>query len=209
MARLFPLILALMLLGCLASFGWAIIWFFVAPKKKTLGAKLTATTAFACAAIHFQAILSIRYVSVARDSMAVVIYALAAALFWWAVRVNLDKPLAMCWSEAQPLQLNTRGPYRFVGHPFYGSYLLACLGGPIATGAWSLLPTAILLFVIYRAAALREEEQFERSPFAGQYKIYRSRTGRFLPNVWKIVLRKVGTEMERGREGSSNTFTSD
>jgi protein-S-isoprenylcysteine O-methyltransferase Ste14 len=196
MPRLFPLILALLLLGCLASFGWAMIWSFVAPKQKTLGAKLTAATGFACAAIHLRAILSIRDVSVARDSMAVAIYGLAAALFWWAVRVNQCKPLATCFSEAQPLHLNTRGPYRLIRHPFYSSYLLTCLAGQIATNAWTLLPTVILMFLIYTAAALREEEQFERSPFASQYKLYRSRTGRFLPDIWKLAVSKIGTDME-------------
>jgi protein-S-isoprenylcysteine O-methyltransferase Ste14 len=183
-----------MLLGCLASFGWAMIWFFVAPKKKALRAKLTAATVFACATIHLRAILSIRGVSLARAAAAVGIYVLAAALFWWAVRVNQAKPLAPCFSDAQPLHLNTRGPYRLMRHPIYGSYLLTCLGGPIATGTWSLLATVIVMFVIYRAAAVCEEDQFERSSFASQYRLYRSRTGRFFPFVWKLAVSKVGTD---------------
>jgi protein-S-isoprenylcysteine O-methyltransferase Ste14 len=172
------------------------IWFFVAPKQKTLPTKLTAATACACAAIHIRAIVSIRDVLVARGSMAAAIYVLAAALFWWAVRVNQCKSLATCFSETQPLHLNTRGPYRLMRHPFYGSYLLTCLGGPIATGAWSLLPTVIVMFLIYRAAALREEGQYERSPLASQYKLYRGRTGRFLPDIWKLAISKIGTDRE-------------
>jgi protein-S-isoprenylcysteine O-methyltransferase Ste14 len=35
------------------------------------------------------------------------------------------------------------------------------------------------------SAARHEEQKFARSPLAGEYELYRQRTGRFLPKVWR------------------------
>ncbi len=79
------------------------------------------------------------------------------------------------------------GPYRFVRHPFYCSYLLAWAAGFVATAQTWLLPTVAVMLVIYVRAAKLEEEKFTRSPLAGTYERYRSRTGLFLPNPVKLL----------------------
>jgi protein-S-isoprenylcysteine O-methyltransferase Ste14 len=102
-------------------------------------------------------------------------------LFWACVYWNRKKPLSLAYSHDLPAHMNSRGPYRWVRHPFYTSYLTAYVGGLIAS-----LNPVVLLFVlamafIYWDAARREEAKFARSDFADAYAAYRRKTGMFLP----------------------------
>jgi protein-S-isoprenylcysteine O-methyltransferase Ste14 len=72
------------------------------------------------------------------------------------------------------------GPYRFVRHPFYCSYLLTW-------AEFRLLPTVTIMLIIYTRAAKLEEEKFTRSSLAETYKSCRTRTGLFLPNPIKML----------------------
>jgi protein-S-isoprenylcysteine O-methyltransferase Ste14 len=186
MSTIFSILLALLLLACLISFGWGMSRFFIKPKQATLGMKVTATTGLFSALLHFRAIFSMHHVALARFSAAATMYVLTIGLFWWAVRVNRARPLAACFSTAGARNLNTCGPYRLVRHPFYSSYLLAWLSGMIATEDWILLVTVMVMFTIYVTAALREEKEYERGPLAAEYRLYSNRTGQFFPKVWKL-----------------------
>jgi protein-S-isoprenylcysteine O-methyltransferase Ste14 len=166
MPQIIPVFLAMLLFTCLTSFVWGMRCCFVKPDRLAFGTRLTALAALASSLLHFQVILSMREFSITRFSIAAAAYLSAAMLYWWAVRANRAKPLAACFSGVIPVHLNTGGPYQLVRHPFYCSYLLACLNGVIATKSSILVPTAIVMFFIYRAAALREEEAFSSSPLA-------------------------------------------
>ena len=77
----------------------------------------------------------------------------------------------------------TAGPYRFVRHPFYVSYIVFWAGWSLAI--WSvivLFPFAILI-VIYVFAARMEERLFAGTQMADQYAAYRQRTGFFWPKL--------------------------
>jgi protein-S-isoprenylcysteine O-methyltransferase Ste14 len=179
-------LLATLLLICLLSFGWGMRYFFVQPRRKTVGMKATALVAFLTALLHFQAILSMRDVPATRFGIACAAYLASAALFWWSVRASRAILLAACFSGDGPVHLNTRGPYSLVRHPFYSSYLLASLSGLIATANVSLVPTVIAMFIIYRTGARREEAHFDAGPLAAQYSLYRRCTGRFFPKIWTM-----------------------
>ena len=199
MSQLISPVLATLLLICLASFGWGMRRFFVQPERMTFGRKVTGIVALISASVHFLAIVLTRDISMPRFFLGGTTYVAAAGLFWWAIRVNRANPLAACFSAATPRHLNINGPYHLMRHPFYGSYLLACLGGVIATENWRLLPTVIVMFFIYRSAALQEEGAFGRSPLARHYQLYCSRTGRFLPRFSTLtdLLRPIVSGMSR------------
>lgn len=184
---IFSILLAMLLLACLLSFAWGMSRFFVKPKQETVGMKVTAAAGLISALLHFRAIFSMHEVVLDRSYVAATMYVVAIGLFWWAVCVNRARPLAACYSTAGTLNLNTRGPYQLVRHPFYSSYLLAWLSGMIATeDYWVLLPTVMVMFTIYVTAALREEREYEHGPLATEYRLYSSRTGQFFPKVWKL-----------------------
>src|SRR5579862_3197436 len=73
------------------------------------------------------------------------------------------------------------GPYRFVRHPIYCSYLLAAIAGLAASADSVLAPSVIMFFAIYFTAARREERRFALGPLATHYAAYARATGMFLP----------------------------
>lgn len=105
----------------------------------------------------------------------------AFGLFWWAIAANRRAPLTLAFTEDAPSHLVTWGPYAFIRHPFYASYLAAWLAGALAAHASPLLLSALVMGCLYTQAAVREEDKFARSPLAGRYAAYRRETGVFVP----------------------------
>lgn len=102
-------------------------------------------------------------------------------LFYAAIAASRDARLKMAFDVENPHGLVTIGPYRYLRHPFYTSYLIFWVGFAVATwSAWTLIPLAVIL-VIYVRAALGEEAKFSRTPMAEEYAAYRQRTGFFWP----------------------------
>jgi protein-S-isoprenylcysteine O-methyltransferase Ste14 len=104
-------------------------------------------------------------------------------LFWQAIGASRSGKLRLAFDEAGPRSLVTSGPYRFVRHPFYTSYIIFWAGWTL--GLWSviaLFPFAILV-VIYVVAARIEEDKFSGTPMAAEYEAYRRKTGFFWPKI--------------------------
>ena len=105
------------------------------------------------------------------------------AMFLVTIRASRQGRLRMAFDEGNPRGLVTEGPYQYVRHPFYVSYIIYFGGFAIATWSWiSLLPLAILL-VIYVLAARMEEGKFANTPMSAEYEAYRRRTGFFFPKI--------------------------
>ena len=107
----------------------------------------------------------------------------SAYLFGAAVMASRTARLRFAFDPAQPHGLLQSGPYRFVRHPFYTSYLLLWTGWSIAV--WS--PFAIIVppvfLIIYWRAARMEERNFAASALAEPYEEYRKRVGFFFPRL--------------------------
>ncbi len=79
--------------------------------------------------------------------------------------------------------LVTRGPYRWVRHPFYLATALAVVANSLVTANWFLALTGGILFGLLVLRTRTEEEKLiER--FGEDYKKYMERTGRFLPRLF-------------------------
>lgn len=105
------------------------------------------------------------------------------AMFIATIRASRQGGLRMVFDEGNPRGLVTEGPYRYVRHPFYVSYIIYFAGFAIATWSWiSILPLAILL-AIYVSAAWMEEGKFANTPMSAEYEAYRRRTGFFFPKI--------------------------
>jgi protein-S-isoprenylcysteine O-methyltransferase Ste14 len=165
-------------LVCFASFGWGMFRHFRRVGKPAPLMLVTGLLAFASAAIHITA-LARRYSLFPRA--AVFFYLAGAALFWSAVRATRGKGLAACYQGQVTPELVTTGPYRFIRHPFYTSYILVWVAGYVATGRWPLIFSACVMVFVYDRSARQEEKGFDRSPLAARYRSYKERTGRYLP----------------------------
>jgi protein-S-isoprenylcysteine O-methyltransferase Ste14 len=110
----------------------------------------------------------------------VAFFLLGLIVFWSAVSV-FENPPAVAFAEIIITNLKTTGPYRFVRHPIYTSYILAWLGGSIATNCWWLLISLVCMTFLYNRAAIQEEKQWLSGKDSEEYKIFMKSRGRFLP----------------------------
>ena len=76
--------------------------------------------------------------------------------------------------------LVTRGPYRWVRHPFYDSAALCILANSLVTANWFLFLTGALALVLLVIRTRKEEENLMHR-FGESYRAYQQRTGRFWP----------------------------
>ncbi|WP_292294841.1 isoprenylcysteine carboxylmethyltransferase family protein [Marivita sp.] len=113
-----------------------------------------------------------------------VLMGLAFALFFWAVRHSKQKNLSLAFDEETKVDgIITTGPWRYVRHPFYVSYILfwlACALG--TTHPTSVVVFATLLF-IYIYSALREERTLKQGRYADAYLAYQENAGFLLPKL--------------------------
>jgi protein-S-isoprenylcysteine O-methyltransferase Ste14 len=179
---------ALLLLACLTSFAWGMRNFFVQPAGNTRGMKIISVTSMVFAALHFVAILFRNNITAERGCVSALLYLWSLGLFWWAIHTNAAVRLSAAFSPDVPIHLVKDGPYQFIRHPFYCSYVLAWSAGMIATARWWLLPTVAVMIVIYWRAATAEEKKFSRSSLADEYGRYRARTAWLVPNPMKLLL---------------------
>jgi len=104
-------------------------------------------------------------------------------LFLRTVAASRNRALHFAFDPENPVSLVTSGPYRFVRHPFYTSYIV--FWGGFAIGTWSLwaIPVLAVLVTLYAVAASGEERKFMATGMATDYAAYRAQTGMFFPRL--------------------------
>ena len=78
--------------------------------------------------------------------------------------------------------LITRGPYRWVRHPFYDCMALFTTSAALMMANWFVLAAGVVTFALL-AIRSRTEEQKLLERFGEPYRAYQTRTGRFLPRL--------------------------
>jgi protein-S-isoprenylcysteine O-methyltransferase Ste14 len=172
---------------CFGSFAWGMRKFFLQPSGYTVGMKVTTSIGLLFAAGNFISLI-LPAAAGQHFIFGSLFYLASLSLFWWAIRTNYRKPLSAVFSSDQPAHLVKDGPYRIVRHPFYASYMLSWIAGPVASGYLWLWIAVIVMLVLYIRAAHFEERKFSSSPLAGEYDLYRTRTGLMAPNPLKLAL---------------------
>ena len=109
------------------------------------------------------------------------LWIVAAGLTFWTFH-TLGRNLTDTVVTRQAHTLVTRGPYRWIRHPFYDSVALMALASSLIAANWFLLLTGGLLFVLM-AVRSRKEEQNLLARFGEPYREYRAKTGRYLPRI--------------------------
>jgi protein-S-isoprenylcysteine O-methyltransferase Ste14 len=103
----------------------------------------------------------------------------AGGLLVWTL-VNLGRNLTDTVVTRKAHTLVTKGPYRWVRHPFYDAVALSVLANALAAANWFLLVTGALLMIMIVMRTRKEEEHLVMR-FGDDYRDYMKRTGRFLP----------------------------
>lgn len=127
----------------------------------------------------------LRFAAVALPSWlrwAGVLFGVAAGLLMtWTLR-SLGRNLTDTVVTRQAATLVTRGPYRWVRHPFYTAFALAVVANVLVTENWLLAIFGIgVLSAIVARTATEEENLVAR--FGDDYRNYMRRTGRFFPRM--------------------------
>lgn len=113
--------------------------------------------------------------------VASVLVVCSLVLYESARRTVWAQGLYIAWSDAVPDHVIETGPYAYLRHPIYASYVIAFLGLLVAIPTRLTVAVFLLNAVLYCHAAISDERSLGRSSLAAQYAEYMRRTGRFIP----------------------------
>ncbi len=114
----------------------------------------------------------------------VVLISAAFLLFGWAARHSLRKNLSLAFGkEARIDKIITSGPWKFIRHPFYLSYLVFWLACMIGTQHLASVSVFIALLFIYCYSALLEERILRNGRHREDYLRYQENVGFLLPKI--------------------------
>jgi len=106
---------------------------------------------------------------------------IAVALLVWTLPA-LGRNLTDTVVTRKEHTLVTRGPYRWIRHPFYVCMALMTFGSALITANWFILVSGFVVFSLLALRSRVEEEQLA-ARFGDAYREYQKRTGRFLPKL--------------------------
>lgn len=168
-------------LAVIAQFVWAMRFHFKTDKMALAAKSISLIGAFAIALfIHLQ---FTRVQPLAALVLGVALGVLSSVIFIAAIRASRQAELYFVFEGRRPNTLLKHGPYAYIRHPFYTSYVL--LWGAWGLATWSpisILPVT-LLTAIYVNAARGEERNIALSPLAADYAQYKRQAGFFWPRL--------------------------
>jgi protein-S-isoprenylcysteine O-methyltransferase Ste14 len=104
----------------------------------------------------------------------------ALLLFFWVLR-SLGRNFSTTLTINKAQTLVTRGPYQWVRHPMYTSFVFLWTGFLLLSSSWFIGLTGILGFIWAIVIRTPKEEQMMINRFGDEYVAYMQRTGRYLP----------------------------
>lgn len=109
------------------------------------------------------------------------LFVYALVVFVSALMASAHSPLDFAFSSRHSGSLLSAGPYRWIRHPFYSSYIASWLAAAIGAPDLITVCIASVMMPIYFVAASREERAFLSSGLRQEYLTYQQRTSMFLP----------------------------
>ena len=165
--------------ACFARFSWGVKGHFRSTGKMPPGMKLVSVLSL-LGFLIFAGRLAVMGLS-ADAVLALGFFIASLALFNWTINATRQTPPTLAFDTDKPAFLLLHGPYQYVRHPFYLSYMLFWTGTAVAfSGALPWL-TPLVMLAVYQHAASREERKFANSDFSSAYAAYQRRAGMFMP----------------------------
>lgn len=110
------------------------------------------------------------------------IFGAAGVLLMFWTLTNLGKNLTDTVATRRDATLVTRGPYRWIRHPFYVTAALMMLAAALLS-ANVLIAVSGLMVIVLLVLRTPKEEQKLLDKFGDGYRQYMANTGRFLPKL--------------------------
>jgi protein-S-isoprenylcysteine O-methyltransferase Ste14 len=105
----------------------------------------------------------------------------AVILYEWTRRIVIDRNFYVGLAGEVPPALCDAGPYRYVRHPFYLSYMVAFLGVAVAFPSLVVSAVCLLNIGLFVYMGLDDERVLLASSLGADYRAYRGRVGMFVP----------------------------
>ncbi len=105
-------------------------------------------------------------------------------LYEWARHVIRGRRFYLAWSGIVPEALCDKGPYAYIRHPIYVSYILAFLAALVALPSVTTLVAFTFNVLLFTHAALSDERSLLTSALAPEYLRYKRNTGMFFPLIF-------------------------
>ena len=167
--------------ACFLAFAWAMLRHFRSDGPMPFGMRLIGAVSLATMATFTW------FVCTAQPSrlwpVAPILSAASLASFAWAVYATRTASFAVAFAATKPSVLVVSGPFRYVRHPFYTSYMIFWFATCFATTSSVCWVGPALLLACYAMAARKEECLMSRSDLGAEYAGYASRTGMFFPKA--------------------------
>ena len=109
----------------------------------------------------------------------------ALLLYEWARREIRERGFHIAGSSDVPEALCDEGPYAFIRHPVYVSYMLAFLAQLVALPGLGTGLIFLANMALFTLAAANDEKSLSRSALADVYARYKRRTGMFFPRLFR------------------------
>ncbi len=106
---------------------------------------------------------------------------IALVLFFWVLR-SLGQNFSTTLTINQDQTLVIHGPYHWVRHPMYTSFVLLWVGFFVISTNWFIGLTGIVGFVLAIVVRTPKEEQMMTERFGAEYITYMKCTRRYLPS---------------------------
>jgi protein-S-isoprenylcysteine O-methyltransferase Ste14 len=108
-------------------------------------------------------------------------------LYEWTRRTVINRNFYTGLGGEVPAAVCENGPYKFVRHPFYLSYMVAFLGAVVAFPSLVTAVVCGLNIALFVYMAFDDERVLMRSALAVDYDAYRRRAGMFLPRLARQI----------------------
>jgi protein-S-isoprenylcysteine O-methyltransferase Ste14 len=116
----------------------------------------------------------------------------SVVLYEYTRRTVVDRNFYTALGGVVPAGVCERGPYRYIRHPFYLSYMVAFLAVMVAFPSPVTAAVCALNIALFVYLAFDDERVLLRSGLAGDYEAYRKRVGMFVPRVQEGLWSKTG-----------------
>ncbi len=168
----------------IATHAWAMRNHFNMPGEVPNGTRIISFLVIASAALFGFLTWTLQQPAFAQIIGLAVLLA-SYGLYWLTIGESSEAKLLSAFDEKNPHGLLKTGPYGYVRHPFYTSYLLLWGGWAIACwNIWAIVPV-VGMAATYWAASRDEEGKFSTTAMADDYAEYKRTTGRFFPKLFK------------------------
>ena len=109
----------------------------------------------------------------------------AGILFSSALRATRQRKFGVVFGRSVPSAVVQHGPYRYIRHPLYTSYMLNWIGCTVLSGSFLIGAGSLIVAILYILAARGEERDLLKSELGTTYSEYRNKTGLILPRLWR------------------------